>query len=69
MEIIDCRIRGKKLNYVAYADDIILLVSLWGGLLQLMNVLFCGVLDKDLFINYKKTKCMVLPSKCKSHAL
>jgi hypothetical protein len=64
---VECRIRNRTVNHIAYADDIVLLAPSWRGLQQLMDVLVCGIADKDLLFNFTRTKCMVFPPKCKSH--
>ncbi len=56
---VGCRIRGRIISYLVYADDIVLLAPSWHGLQSLMHVLAHGVKAKDLLINYKKTKCMI----------
>jgi hypothetical protein len=60
---IGCRVGGRNINILAYADDIVLLAPTWRGLQKLINKLHCLLGNVNMEINVVKTKCMVFPPK------
>ena len=55
-----CRVGGRNVNNLRYADDTVLISYSKTGLQRLLNIVSEKSLEKGLDINIKKTECMVV---------
>ena len=59
-----CTIGGRMINYLMYANDLVILSHSTKGFQRLVNICAAYGDSHDIKCNHAKTVCMYLPSKC-----
>ena len=59
-----CKLNGQSINHIMYADDTVLIAPCPNALQQMIYICEQFAKENDIIFNVKKSKCMVLKSKC-----
>ena len=62
---IGCNVRGKFVNLLAYADDMVLLAPSWFALQRMLHKLQTAAHTVNMAFNTSKTVCMMFKPECK----